>query len=322
MKATQSQSCRNTTLLTFGRAVATMAAICVALTSCESGSQHSNSASASPAAASPAPKPSMSHDTAAATPAATTATPAPPGTTSPPLTADFATLQNQLHGKVGIVVSAVGANPQQVALGDLTSGPAWSTMKVPVIMTAFHEGNPPAVTDPMRAAITASNNAAAESVWGDLGGDSPAAAQKVEAFLRKYGDPTTVQWRKVRQQFTAFGQTDWSLANQVRFIAAADCDSSNAGILTLMDQVEADQRWGLGGIPSARFKGGWGPSEDDGHYLVRQFGVLTTSGGLTAVAIATEPTSGSFSDGTQALTDISKWLDAHKAQLPVGQCGR
>ena len=42
--------------------------------------------------------------------------------------------------------------------------------------------------------------------------------------------------------------------------------------------------------------------------------------GLTAVAIATEPTSGAFNDGTQELTEVAKWLDAHMTELPAGQC--
>ena len=108
----------------------------------------------------------MSHTTVAATPAVTTATPASPAAgAGTPLAAEFATLENKLNAKIGVAISAVGANPQQLVFGDWTSGPAWSTMKVPVTMTALHEENPPTVTDPMRAAITESDNAAAESIW-------------------------------------------------------------------------------------------------------------------------------------------------------------
>jgi hypothetical protein len=86
-----------------------------------------------------------------------------------------------------------------------------------------------------------------------------------------------------------------------------------------MAQVEEGQSWGLGIIPDARFKGGWGPSPT-GNYLVRQLGVLKTPRGLTAVAVATQPASGSFKDGTQELTEVSKWLTSHIAELPTGQC--
>jgi hypothetical protein len=220
---------------------------------------------------------------------------------------------------MGLVISAVGANPKQIVLGDWTSGPAWSTMKVPVAITALGEENPPTVTDSMRAAITQSDNAAAESIWDDLGGNTVTAAHKVEAVLRKYGDPTTVEWRKLRPQYTAFGQTIWSLTNQVRFTAAAVCDSASAPVFTLMGQVEDDQRWGLGSIPDTRLKGGWGPSPA-GKYLVRQLAVLKMPTGLSAVAVATEPASGSLNDGTQELTEVSRWLTSHMAELPTGQC--
>ena len=114
-------------------------------------------------------------------------------------------------------------------------------------------------------------------------------------------------------------QTIWSLTDQARFTAAAVCDSSNEQIFTLMGQVESGQSWGLGVIPDTRFKGGWGPSTSRS-YLVRQLGVLKSSAGLTAVAVATEPASGSFSDGTQELTEVANWLTSHGAELPTGQC--
>ena len=50
----------------------------------------------------------------------------------------------------------------------------------------------------MTAAITESDNAAAELIWASLG-DPVTAAGKVEAVLRQTGDLTTVQSQKVRQ---------------------------------------------------------------------------------------------------------------------------
>ena len=247
------------------------------------------------------------------------ATPGPaPSTAATALATEFNALASKLHATMGIVISPVGTHPKQLAFGDWTSGPAWSTSKVPLTLAALSEQKPPIVTAAIRAAITESDNAAAESIWEQLG-DPVTAAHKVEAVLRKYGDPTTVEWRRLRPPFTAFGQTIWSLTNQARFTAAAVCDSSNAPIFTLMGQVESGQSWGLGVIPDTRFKGGWGPSPT-GNYLVRQLGVLKTPTGLIAVALATEPASGSFNDGTEELTEVSKWLTSHIAELPTGQC--
>ena len=142
----------------------------------------------------------------------------------------------------------------------------------------------------------------------------------MQQILQETGDPTTVESRKLRPEFTAFGQTIWSLANQVRFTASAFCDSENDPIFSLMGQVEPDQSVGDWGHPRYRVQRGWGPSPS-GKYLVRQIGVLTTPTGKVAVAIAAEPASGSFDDGTHDLGEVAKWLTDHVGALPAGQCG-
>jgi hypothetical protein len=204
-------------------------------------------------------------------------------------------------------------------LGEWQSGPAWSTIKVPLVIAAMREEQPPRVTQAMIAAITESSNAAAESIWAGLG-DPVTAARKVDDVLRQAGDPTTVQSQKVRPEFSAFGQTEWPLTMQARFTSVAVCEKANQPILALMGDVQADQRWGLGTGPGSQFKGGWGPSPT-GSYLVRQMGVLATPNGLAAVALAAEPASGRFEDGTTALTEIAAWLTTHLSALPAGQCG-
>jgi hypothetical protein len=305
---------RSGTRLSVAGAITLVVAVCLVLTSCVFSGHRS-----APVSPSPAPNPSMHQTTVAAPPPGTTTAPESPAAgADTPLAEEFTKMENKLHATMGIVISAVGANPKQLVFGDWTTGPAWSTMKVPLTITALGEEIPSTVTDSMRAAITESDNAAAESIWDKLGGPVT-AAHKVEAVLSNYGDPTTVEWRKLRPQFTAFGQSIWSLTNQARFTAAAVCDSASAPIFTLMGQVESDQRWGLGVIPDTRFKGGWGPSPT-GSYLVRQLGVLKRRTGLTAVAVATEPASGSFNDGTQELTEVAKWLSSHVTELPTGQC--
>jgi len=244
-----------------------------------------------------------------------------PGTIAPPpaaLAADFAQLETKLHAVAGIAISAVGTAQAPITLGDWQSGPAWSTIKVPLIIAALREENPPVVTGAMNSAITESDNAAAELIWAGLG-DPVIAAHTVEAVLRQTGDPTTVQSQKVRPEFTAFGQTDWSLTNQVRFTSAAVCDSANEAIFALMGRIESGQSWGIGTIPGTRFKGGWGPSPT-GSYLVRQMGVLAAPNGFVAVALAAQPASGKFEDGTADLTEMATWLTAHLGALPAAQC--
>ena len=170
----------------------------------------------------------------------------------------------------------------------------------------------------MRSAIVNSDNAAAESLWASLG-DPATAARKVEDVLREYGDPTVVESQRLRPEFSAFGQTDWSLLNQATFVAGAVCDGRNGPIFDLMGQITSDQRWGIGNLPGSQFKGGWGPSTS-GSYLVRQIGVLPTRTGRVAVAMAAQPASGSFTDGTQDLNQIAGWLKDHMEALPSGQC--
>jgi hypothetical protein len=235
------------------------------------------------------------------------------------LAADFARLQTQLHAVAGIAVSAVGDGQTPMTLGQWQSGPAWSTIKVPLIIAALREEQPPTVTDAMTAAIIGSDNVAAESIWASLG-DPVTAARKVDAVLRQNGDPTAVQSQRVRPEFSAFGQTEWTLTDQVRFISVAVCDKVNAPIFALMGQVESDQRWGIGALPDSQFKGGWGPSPT-GSYLVRQMGVLAGPTGMIAVALAAQPTSGTFDDGIATLTKMATWLTARLSSLPAGHCG-
>ncbi len=268
-----------------------------------------------------------STESSGAVPAQPTALPPPPapftpGTPAPadsgPFATAFASLAAELNATVGIVVRPVGAGPAPVTAGDWSTGTAWSTIKVPLAIAGLRAADPPEVTEAMRAAITQSDNEAAESIWASLG-DPATAATKVEAVLAEAGAPTTVESRKVRPEFTAFGQTTWSLNDQATFLSSAACDPGNQPIMDLMGQIAPDQHWGLGTITGAKFKGGWGPSLE-GNYLVRQFGVIPVGDGLAVVAVAVEPRSGSFDDGTQALTRVATWLQEHAGLLPVGNC--
>jgi hypothetical protein len=231
---------------------------------------------------------------------------------------DFSALQDRVSAVIGIALAPVGGSAAPLYLGQWHSGPAWSTIKVPLVMVALRAHEPPRVTEQMTEVIIRSDNAAAEAIWAGLG-EPASAARKVEAVLSQAGDSTSVQARRVRAQFSAFGQTDWSLTNQADFLAVAACDARNAPVFALMGQVAAGQRWGIGTIGGTRFKGGWGPFPSE-KYLQRQIGLITTPTGVTAVAVAAEPDSGSYNDGVQALNDIADWLSDHLALLPSGRC--
>jgi hypothetical protein len=226
--------------------------------------------------------------------------------------ASFDRLAASLGGTSGVAALPARRAGSPTAAGTLRSGAAWSTMKTGVAAATFAKGTPSAATSTLLTrAITASDNAAAEQLWSALGAPGQAGAL-VQAQLRAAGDATTsVQTQRVRAGFTAFGQTEWALADQVRFTAGLSCTGAGRQVLALMGRVVADQRWGLGsgGVP-ARFKGGWGPGTGSG-YLVRQMGILTIKGHPVAVAIANLPRDGAFGTGTRNLTAITRWLVAH-----------
>lgn len=225
----------------------------------------------------------------------------------------FDALARSLPGEAGLAVSGVGAGQPVEQLGSLQSAIAWSTSKVPVAMAAIEAGV--GSSQDLRAAITASDNAAATNLWNALGGGSTAAAAAT-AQLRAAGDTTTtVEARTLRAGYTPFGQTLWALGDQVRFTAGMACLDVAGEVLGLMQETIPAQRWGLGAadVP-AELKGGWGPGSQpgtDGGYLDRQMGVMTIDGTPLAVAIAARPSDGSHTTGTSMLTQLAQWVAAN-----------
>ncbi|MBF6173654.1 hypothetical protein IU476_19510 [Nocardia blacklockiae] len=236
-----------------------------------------------------------------------------PGT----LAADFKDLQPSLGGHAGLALMPVGGEGM-TSLGDWTTGPAWSTMKVPLTLAVLRtNGN--TGTYQMSAAITESDNSAADGLWQSLGGGD-SAAQAVEAVLREGGDTTTkVPATRTRAEYSAFGQADWSLADQVRFASRLPCLPDADTVVGLMGKVVWGQQWGIGRLDNAQYKGGWGPDQG-GAYLVRQFGLVTTPNGQLAVALAAQANSGGFEDGTLILNKLSALVGKHLGELPAGQC--
>ena len=74
------------------------------------------------------------------------------------------------------------------------------------------------------------------------------------------------------------------------------------------------QNYGLGTIPGARFKGGWGPSIS-GAYEVRQLGLVPDANGrIIPVAIAVSAADGTYESAqvmlTQLVVELGPALDA------------
>jgi hypothetical protein len=244
---------------------------------------------------------------------------APPPSAPSELAAAFEQLNDATGAQIGLAFAPVD-NPDRVStLGRWSTGPAWSTIKVPLSLALLRQDGTGEVTEAMRSAITASDNGAAEQIWEALGAHQSAAA-KVQSVLADAGQPIPqVQSEVTRPGFSSFGQTQWSLADQVRFLAYAACDARDTPVLDLMGDVVSSQSWGLGTVDGAKFKGGWGPGRD-GLYLVRQYGLVSTGNGRLAVAIATVAESGGFGDGTAVLSRMATWLQDHFTSLGGGEC--
>ena len=244
--------------------------------------------------------------------------PAPGGEVSTDLEAAVRRVQDQFSGQLGLAISSPGGGQSAtpIVFGSLEEGPAWSTAKVPVAIAAARNGG---VTPAMRSAITVSDNAAADSVWRSLGSADQAGAAAT-AVLREGGDHvTTIQTAVTRPGFSAFGQTRWSLANQAIFGANLRCITGGRAVAELMGQIAAGQDYGLGTLPGAHFKGGWGP-DGAGGYLTRQFGFIAGDkpGTFVGVAIAAKPADGSYETGQAMLTELAKSLT--KLRGYAGSC--
>ncbi|MGW0246939.1 serine hydrolase [Nocardia goodfellowii] len=236
-----------------------------------------------------------------------------PGT----LAHSFQQLQGSWRGHLGMAVMPVGGT-KIVSFGDWSTGPAWSTMKVPLTLAAVRR-SPANAGYTATTAITQSDNTAADTLWQSLGG-AQEAAKAVEAVLREGGDTkTVVPPTRTRAEHSSFGQAEWSLSEQVRFAAKLPCLPQASTVLSMMAQIIPNHRWGLGTFTGAEFKGGWGP-DTSGAYLVRQFGLIDTAGGQIAVAFAAQPDSGTFNDGMTALDKMAALLTQHLDELAGGKC--
>ena len=244
-------------------------------------------------------------------------------------------LAAQLDAEVGVSIRAPGGSREYAQAGSLQSGSAWSTIKVPIALRLLDDvGGPTGLSErqhaDIAAAISQSDNAAAARLFADLarehGGDAGAAAA-VGTELARAGDEATTVSTVGRDGFSSYGQTEWSLDAQGRFMAAllAGClgdPASRRLLLAQMHSVTSD-RWGLGAIDlPALWKGGWGPGVD-GRYLVRQMGAIEAPAGPIVVTLAARSADGSFEASTADASAVARWLAdrVRRLSLPARPCG-
>ncbi|MBA4084776.1 MAG: hypothetical protein C0493_07525 [Kytococcus sp.] len=266
----------------------------------------------------------------APTPPATTASPtsaattARPSSTRTPTRPDARRLDAALErvarqhpdSEVAVAWAPVGTKGRPHVVGDPTRLVAWSTIKVPLALAVVRAGHGEEMTDDIDRALRASDNEAATRLWERLGGGSR-ASEAVGTQLRRGGDRTTdVPAEVTVPGYSPFGQSSWALTAQTRFTAALPCLTGSASVTDAMGRVSDGQRWGLGGIKGARYKGGWGSTP--GGYVVRQLGIVPGTKGDTAVTLQVR--TGTHEQGTAIADELVAALRGHRDGLPVGTC--
>jgi hypothetical protein len=251
--------------------------------------------------------------------------------TSVKSSADLDALGQTLDAQVGGAIGVPGETP--LVAGSLQTGSAWSTIKVPIALEVIEEaggtsGLSSSQLSEITAALTASDNDAAAALFDDLvatNGSVGAASQAVEGTLQEAGDTETTVSTQGRGDFSSYGQTDWSLPAQYRFMSGLlnGCVGTADARSLVLDQMRSvtSDTWGLGstGLP-ALWKGGWGPGVD-GRYLARQMGAVEVNGQQYVVTLAVIPNSGDFAAAQSDATAVAEWLVEHApARSASGGC--
>ncbi|MCZ0731251.1 hypothetical protein [Mycolicibacterium iranicum] len=232
------------------------------------------------------------------------------------LSTSFEQLGNTLPaGEVGLVLFA-GEGATQY--GTWNSGAAWSTIKVPLSIAALRADQ--ATAEPLiERAISLSDNAAADQLWGMLG--SPAeAATAVDAVLREGHDAATVvEYQQRQAPYSAYGQTYWKGADLATFAFELPCVVGSLAVLEHMRNLGGNQQWGVAPFERVAAKGGWGPGPD-GQYLVRQLALVENDDGTFGASLAAKPADGTFETGKAIVDALGSWLDLWRNAIPGGRC--
>ncbi|HKZ13763.1 MAG TPA: hypothetical protein VJL81_07960 [Solirubrobacterales bacterium] len=241
--------------------------------------------------------------------------------------ASFESMAASLPASVGLAVEPLGSEEVR-EFGELrSSGHAWSSIKPAILATVLKEQGEhlgPEEEAWAQSAITASDNEAAASLFGTIerrqGGLEGASAAVSQTIQEGGSTGTTVATAPPPAgAVSTYGQTEWPVGEAVRFYhALGRCQvlgaSGTGMIVSLMEGVIPEQRWGLGeaGFPAdyrVAMKGGWGPdTEAGGSYLVRQSGLIQDADGGVAVAMIAVDQSGSYPAGAADLTQMAQWL--------------
>lgn len=188
--------------------------------------------------------------------------------------------------------------------------PAWSTIKVPIALTALeHCPDRDFVLEQTTAAIEWSDNDAAYYLWRCLGTDAE-ASQLVGEEIAKAGVSVHVE--------PAFGVTTWPVPAQARYAQYLASVPDDNPVIQEMHKINPEHSYGLGTIADIPFKGGWSDA-DDASFHVRQLGFFTIDGTDYGIAIAARSVLGSEQDCQEALNQLAALLAESTEQLHLKQ---
>lgn len=228
------------------------------------------------------------------------------------LAAELQTLVDEVVASYGgNAVIAVSDGETELIGGPDLDYPAWSTVKVPIAVAALRAD--PDLREVAAAAIQISDNDAADYLWSSL----PAGA--ADEILSEADAPLTINDGQHPPEYRTFGSTDWPSSGQAHFMANLGCVDGAGPVLELMADIDPSQSQGLGELPDARFKGGWGPDEEDA-YLYRQMGLVGSEHGDIAVSLTVEPASGTLEDAQSMAGSLARGLGPLLDRLPSSSC--
>nr|WP_284783008.1 hypothetical protein [Corynebacterium sp. MSK222]MDK8548069.1 hypothetical protein [Corynebacterium sp. MSK222] len=201
-------------------------------------------------------------------------------------------LSKDYDAQVGVAISA---GEEKISAGDTGDGPAWSTIKVPIAITALQDGADPSLVD---LAIKESDNDAAYALWSQVQWEENVASEAVEKLLREHDSKASIE-------ADAFGYSTWPLQEQANFGAQLPCIKEAEYVHEVLNDIVEWQSVGLSKHASTRAKSGWGLDENSDDYTFRQFGVHEKDGKRVGVALSVIVEGEDYESGSAGIDDLA-----------------
>jgi hypothetical protein len=230
-----------------------------------------------------------------------------------------------LPGRIGVAVSAPGGPGPVAMVGDLTTGPAGSTINLPIAEQILRgDSGTAAARSQVRArigtAISQPDAEATESLFLILEsseGGRKSALGKVRRSLGANGAAAPAPSPSGSGSVPP-GQLLWPLGAQSRYMAsiAGGClgsSSTRRFLLSRMAPADGREGYGLGSAGrGARWTGGIGQGPN-GRLVARQIGTLGTGAGRVVVAMLAIPYDGSPETAREMLNELTDRLGSRFA---------